>query len=58
MDRGTWWVQSMGSQNIGHDCVTNTQRSREKQDFPRENLLSFIADEKPDLHLKDSHVFT
>ena len=21
--RGAWWVQSMGSQRVGHDCVTN-----------------------------------
>ena len=41
----------------GHDCVTNTQRSSEKQEFPCENLLSFTTDEKPDLHLKDSDVF-
>ena len=28
MDRGAWraWVQSMGSQSIGHDWVTNTSR--------------------------------
>ena len=51
-------LQSMGPQNTGHDCVTNTHRSSEKQDFPRENLLSFTTDEKSDLHLKDSHVFT
>ena len=24
MDRGAWWLQSMGSQRVGHDCVTNT----------------------------------
>ena len=23
MDRGAWWVQSMGSQRVGHNCVTN-----------------------------------
>ena len=24
MDRGAWWLQSMGSQRIGHNWVTNT----------------------------------
>ena len=24
MDRGAWWLQSMGSQRVGHDWATNT----------------------------------
>ena len=24
MDRGAWWAIVMGSQRVGHDCVTNT----------------------------------
>ena len=24
MDRGAWWVQSMGSQRVGNDRATNT----------------------------------
>ena len=25
MGRGAWWIQSMGSQRVGHDLVTNQQ---------------------------------
>ena len=24
MDRGVWWLQSMGTQRVGHDWATNT----------------------------------
>ena len=27
MDRGTWWLQSMGSQRVWHDWVTKHQRT-------------------------------
>ena len=26
MDRGAWRLQSMGSQRVGHDCLTNTNK--------------------------------
>jgi len=28
MDRGAWWLQSMGSQRVGHDLVTEHSRHR------------------------------
>ena len=32
MDRGAWWVQSMGSRRLGHNWATNTDFSFTPQD--------------------------
>ena len=44
MDRGAWWVQSMGSQRVGYDWATkhsSTERSTLTTLFLREYLLKF-----------------
>ena len=40
MDRGTWWtgLQSMGSQRVGHDSVTEYTRSKYLCPFTEHSL--------------------
>ena len=45
MDRGAWWLQSMGSQRVRHDRVTYTLMGMEFPFGVQKNVLKLAGDD-------------